>query len=90
MIIIRSGKDWNQRLLQEDCTNGMHLELRFPEEYQKATLYVLPHYSYIHVEPTREDINLTKFWSKHYVKYQSEGLVSYIPPTVRCSVKSIL
>lgn len=55
----KAGISWP---LSEDCTNEMLMELLFPEEYQKAALYVLPDYAYIHAELARKGVNLAILW----------------------------
>ena len=54
------------------------MELLFPEEYQKAALYVLPDYAYIHAELAQKGVNLTILWEEYCAKCQSEGTVPYM------------
>ena len=71
----KAGISWP---LSEDCTNEMLMELLFPEEYQKAALYVLPDYAYIHAELARKGVNLAILWEEYCAKCQSEGTVPYM------------
>lgn len=52
----KAGATWP---LPDTVTNDMLMELLSPEEYQKAALYVIPDYSYIHEELARKGTNLT-------------------------------
>lgn len=71
----KAGFSWP---LSEDCTNEMLMELLFPEEYQKTSLYVLPDYPYIHTELARKGVNLTMLWEEYCAKCRSEGTVPYM------------
>ena len=71
----KAGINWP---LSESVTNEMLMELLFPEEYQKAALYVLPDYPYIHAELARKGVNLTLLWEEYCAKCHAESTVPYM------------
>lgn len=71
----RAGITWP---LPDTVTNEMLMEMLFPGEYQKTTLYVTPDYAYIHAELARPGTNLSMLWEEYCAKCHSEGTVPYM------------
>ena len=71
----KAGIGWP---LPENITNGMLMELLFPEEYQKTALYVVPDYPYIHTELARKGVNMTLLWEEYCARCHDEGTVPYM------------
>lgn len=73
----KAGICW---ILADSVTNEMLMELLFLEQYQKAALFVLLDYPYIHAKLVRKGVNMILRWEKYCAKYNVEGIVPYIYP----------